>query len=184
MIPLPFLTIGQKLAAAALVGLLIFISGAWTGGKLVGNHWQAKEVKRLKAEKAEYDRVAGIALSIGLELAKETRQRQEDARRHRNEAQKWRNHGTVQVDCPAPGIRLVVPSAVHFDSGFVDLWNGGLCLGLPAASGACRPDGAPGGADPVTPTELLANVAENSESCNADRARLRAAQKYIMEIAK
>lgn len=176
------LTLGQKVAAAALAAFIVFAAGAWAGGKLVNNHWEAKEARRLAAEQAEYDRVAKIAQDLGLELAKETVRRQEDARSHRAATEKWRKHGNVQVDCSSPGIRMVVPSAVRFGDDYAGLWNSGLCIGLPATSGACRPDGAAVGTDLATPETLLANVADNAEACNADRARLRAAQKYLKEI--
>jgi hypothetical protein len=178
----PKLTIGQKIAAAALAALIVFTAGAWAGGKLVGNHWQAKEAKRIKAEQKEYARLSDIAYQLGQALAKETVARQADVRRLRAEIEKWRSHAQVEVECPAGGVRLVVPSAIRFGDDFVGLWNGGLCVGLPATSGSCRTDGAPVGTDPVTPETLLGNTIDNAEACNADRARLRNAQKYLKEI--
>lgn len=177
------LTIGQKVAAAALAAFIVFAAGAWAGGKLVNNHWKAREAVRIEAEHQEYARLAGIAQGIGQALATETRRRQADARAHRAEIEKWRNHGTVEIQCPAgSGLTRVSPDDVRFGADYVDLWNAGLRLGLPAASGPGRPDAAPGRADPPSATELLANTAENAESCNADRARLRAAQKYLKEM--
>jgi len=183
MIAPPSLTAGQRIAAWALAALLVFIAGAFAGGKLVQNHYQAKEAVRVKAEQAEYARLTDIAQGLGKALAEETAKRQADTRRLRAEVEKWRNHGTVAVECPAGGgFKLVIPSAVRFGADYVEHWNAGLCVGLSATAGACRPDGAPVGADPVTPTTLIANALDNAEACNADRARLRAAQSYLKEI--
>ena len=176
------LTLGQQIIAAALAAFIVFAAGAWTGGKLVNNHWKAKEADRLEAEQAEYARLTEIAQGLGRALAEETAKRQADTRRLRAEVEKSRNHESVQVDCPAPGVRLVIPSAVRFGADFVDTWNAGLCVGLPAAAGACRPAGASVGPNPVTPATLINNAIDNAEACNADRARLRAAQNYLKEI--
>lgn len=186
MIPLPLLSLPQKIAAIAVAMILAAVAGAWAAGKVVNAHWQEKENKRVEAEQAEYTRLGKIAQDLGLALAAETRKRQDDAREWRRKFDDWRNQhdGTVQVDCPAAGLRLVVPDAVHFGADYVDLWNAGLCLGVPAASAACRTDAAPGGTGPVTPASLLANVADNAESCAADRARLRGLQKYMTELSK
>lgn len=185
MIPIPFLTAGQKFGAAALAALLVFIAGAWAGGKLVGNHYRAKEAERIQAEAREVARLSKIAQDLGLALAAETRRRQEDARAHRAEIEKWRKHGSVQVQCPAGGgLARITPDSVRFDAGFVDLWNAGLRLGLPAAKPPGRPDGAPERADPPTATDLLANTADNAEACNGDRARLRALQAWVREATK
>lgn len=182
MIQIPVMTIGQKIAAVAGVAVLSAIFGAWGGGKLVNNHWQAKEAKRLQAEQKEYARLSGIAQDLGVALAAEARKRQEDARAWRRKFDSWRQDASVQVDCPAQGLKLVVPGAVRFGDGAVALWNDGLCAGLPKTSGACRPDAAPVGANPVTTESVWDNAADNAAACNADRARLRAAQKYLKEI--
>ena len=177
------LTLGQQIVAAALAAFIVFAAGAWAGGKLVNNHWKAKEADRVKAEQREYARLTDIAQGLGKALAAETARRQADTRRLRAEAEKWRNHGTVAVECPAGGgFKLVVPSAIRFGSDYVNHWNAGLCVGLPATAGACRPDGAPIGTGPITPATLISNTLDNAEACNADRARLRAAQSYLKEI--
>lgn len=51
ILPLP-LTLGQRVAAGLLVALIVFVAGAWAGGKLVGNHWKGKEADWIKQAQA------------------------------------------------------------------------------------------------------------------------------------
>ena len=185
---LPIFTFWHKVAAIAALAVLAGIFGAWGGHKITKAHYVAKEAARIEAEQKEYARLSKIAIGLGQALAAETKKRQDDARAHRTEIQNWRKHGTVQIECPAAGgsfsLKSVSPDAVRFDAGFVDLWNAGLRLGLPPPAAPKRSDATPKRADPPTATELLTNVADNAEACNADRARLKALQQYVRELAK
>lgn len=181
---LPIFTFWHKVAAIAALAVLAGIFGAWGGHKITKAHYVAKEIARVEAEQKEYARLSKIAADLGQALAAETRKRQEDARAHRAEIQEWRKHGTIQVECPTDGLKAISPDAVRFDAGFVDLWNAGLYLGLSPPAAPKRSDAAPKRADPPTATELLTNSADNAEACNGDRARLKALQQYVRELAK
>ena len=170
-----------------VLALLFAVGGAWGGHKITKAHYVAKEVARIEAEQKEVARLNQLSYDLGQALAAETRQRQDDARAHRAEIQNWRKHATVQIECPAAdggfSLKSVSPDSVRFDAGFVDLWNGGLRLGLPPPTTAGRPDAAPKRADPPTASELLANVADNAEACNGDRARLKALHAWVRALA-
>ncbi len=188
ILPLSSFSLTHKLFAIGALALLAAIAGAWGGHKITRTHYEAKESARFKAEAQEIARLNRLAYDLGQALAAETRQRQQQARAHRAEIEKWRQHGTVQVECPATAasgitLRSIAPDAVRFGADYIDLWNAGLRLGLPPPAAAGRPDAAPGRADPPTAAALLANVAENGESCNADRARLKALQAWVRALA-
>lgn len=118
-----------------VLALLFAVGGAWGGHKITKAHYVAKEVARIEAEQKEVARLNQLSYDLGQALAAETRKRQDDARAHRAEIQNWRKHATVQIECPAAdggfSLKSVSPDSVRFDAGFVDLWNGGLRLGLP-----------------------------------------------------
>lgn len=182
---IPSFGLGHKIAAIVALCALTAIAGAWGGHRITKGYYEAREAARIKAEAAEMERLNRIAYDLGQALAAETRKRHEQARAHRAEIEKWRKHGSVQVQCPAGGgLARITPDSVRFDAGFVDLWNAGLRLGLPAAKPPGRPDGAAERADPPTATDLLANTADNAEACNGDRARLRALQAWVREATK
>lgn len=170
-----------KLGVAALV----FVLGLVAGLKLQAWRFDAQEKARLEQqirdERAEVERVTKIAQDIGLALGREAQARARD-RHNWNQEREALRHARIELAQPQ-GTGLTIPLAdARLSPDAVRLWNGALCLGLPAAECPGRADGAAGPAGPASFLAALENHADNAETCNGLRAQVRGWQDWARRV--
>lgn len=133
-IPAPY-----RLAAGAAVVLAVLAGAFAAGVRWESNARDAAELERAEAARDEEARLAGIAYDLGMALAGQHAQADEDRQAWDKERRAGRG-SMVKIDC---GAGLQAPAAgaaaVRLDAGFVRLHDAALCIG---ADGDCD-----GGAD-------------------------------------
>lgn len=186
LIPAPYrLLVG---VIAALVALAAAAGAGWTA-----RGWK-EDAARLEAERAQAkfnkETLEGWAAAV----QKITADREADRQQAANERRQWQKEiddakrrgplvlcgaGLRDDVAPRPG-----GAGARLSGDFVRLWNGAFGIGLPAALGPWRADGAGAEADPagVAPEDALENIAANGEQCNDLRGRLLAWQAWARSI--
>ncbi|MRR49376.1 MAG: hypothetical protein EG825_00435 [Rhodocyclaceae bacterium] len=156
----------SKIGLIAIVLLVGFLAGV----KVQDWRFNAKEKavleKKIKAEREEVSRLNKLAMDIGLAMAKDTRARMDEQKKHKAEIEDWKKKGAVYVECGS-GIKTVNEAAIGFGADYISLWNGGLCLAMSGDERqACYSIGAndsSGGANTfITPSKLITNIEDNA----------------------
>jgi hypothetical protein len=161
-------------------GILAFV--AFTAGWQI-HSWKTG-AEQLKAERASAELLQKTVEGWNAAVQKITGDRERErqiAAADRREFTRSLSHAKPLVECPAVD-QAAAAADPRLSPEFVRLWNAALEIGLPDTLRSRRADGTRPGPGAVEPNAVLANLADNAESCNELRGKLLAWQAWARSI--